>query len=1300
MAELILSTVGQAIGARVAPAALRALGAALGRAGGAALGRSIDQRLFGETIRHEGPRLTDLHLQGSTEGASLPAVYGRVRIAGQVIWAARFKEHVETSSSRGGGKGGGPRATTTSYRYTLSFAVGLCEGEVARIARVWANGETFDLTQANWRLHSGAETQGADPAIEAIEGAANAPAYRGLAYIVFEDLPLERFGNSMPQLSFEIVRPALAASVGPRFEQRVRGLCLIPGSGEFVYATTPVRRAIGPGQETAENVHAERDRANLLVSLDQLAADFPACNTVLLVVSWFGDDLRCGVCQIRPGVEIAVKATTPVAWRVGGVNRDGARVVSQINGAPAFGGTPSDASVVQAIAELKARGYKVGLYPFLLLDVPAGNALPDPYGAAAQAVYPWRGRITLFPAAGQTGSPDKTAAATAQVAAFFGAAQPGHFTATAGVIGYSGPSEWSYRRFVLHNAKLAQLAGGVDAFLIGSEMRALTTARDAAASFPAVGALRAVAADVRAMLGAAAKLTYAADWSEYGGHQPRDNSGDALFHLDPLWADANIDMVGVDWYPPLTDWRDGLAHLDAALARNTHAPAYLEGRIEAGEAYDFFYATPANRVSQIRTPITDGAYNEPWIYRPKDIRNFWARTHHDRLAGVRSASPTAWIAQSKPIWLIELGCPAVDKGANAPNLFIDDKSSESALPPFSSGARDDLIQRRTLEAYLRYWDVAGANNPVSTVNGKAMIEEALLWCWDARPHPAFPARSEVWSDGGSWRRGHWLNGRAGLSDLGALVGALCARAGVTDAEVAALSGAVSGYVVDAPSSARAAIEPLMAAYDFVAAEHAGRIAFFHRREQEPVALDSGAFAADSAGDLFLQRGDSAEAPIEARVRFLDPARDYLLAGVSARRLDAAEGGVETVDAPLVLETEAAEALARRLLADRRAGAESLRVDVGPAHLALEPGDRVRLAGGADVFEITRIEDAETRRLDLRRALSPGSGQLRLAETNAPPAPAIAPTPAFAILDLAPLPGAEADERPLAAVFAAPWLGPHELYAGASDPTLTRRGRIAQPAIMGELLWALWPGPVDRWDEGNRIRIRLYGGAIASFSREAVLNGANSFAIESAGEWEIVQARNCVLVAANEYELSNFLRGQLGSAHAMRAPHPVGARIVALDTRLSRAEVGAHEWGEALAFSAPPAGLTASDARAGRANLRLPHAAVRPWAPVHLRAKRVTGGDVEIGWVRAARIGGDYWGAGEPPVGAPSEAYKLDILDGQALKRSVTSAAPAYRYGSAEQIADFGAAPSSLRLRVAQLDAAGAPGLNTELTITL
>jgi hypothetical protein len=202
------------------------------------------------------------------------------------------------------------------------------------------------------------------------------------------------------------------------------------------------------------------------------------------------------------------------------------------------------------------------------------------------------------------------------------------------------------------------------------------------------------------------------------------------------WLDANIDFIGIDNYLPLSDWRDGSAHLDYDAAdgpTDIHDTAYLTRNIQGGEDYDWYYASDADRTAQTRTPITDGL-GKPWVFRQKDFWNWWSNPHRDRADGSESASATDWVPQSKPIWFTELGCPAVDKGANQPNVFVDPKSSESFLPYFSAGTRDDLIQRRFLEAHLNFWKDA-ANNPASTAYSGQMVDAAntRVWCWDARP---------------------------------------------------------------------------------------------------------------------------------------------------------------------------------------------------------------------------------------------------------------------------------------------------------------------------------------------------------------------------------------------------------------------------------------------------------------------------------------------------------------------------------------------------------------------------------------
>ena len=451
-----------------------------------------------------------------------------------------------------------------------------------------------------------------------------------------------------------------------------------------------------------------------------------------------------------------------------GVDRGEAFLVSRDSeGRPVYGGTPADFAVVQAIQEMKARGLRVTFYPFLLMDVPAGNTLPNPYtdnaASLGQPTFPWRGRITCSPAAGSAGTVDKRTAAEAQVAALFGSAIPGDFSVAGGNVRWTGAaSEWGLRRMILHYAHLCKAAGGVDAFLIGSEMPGLTTIRSGASTYPAIQAFRDLAADVRSVLGPETKIGYAADWSEYFGHHPSDSSGDVFFHLDPLWADPNIDFIGIDNYMPLSDWRDGSDHLDAVLAPAIYDRTYLQTNVAGGEGFDWFYARSADRAAQIRTPITDGSTGKPWVFRFKDLRAWWSQPHFNRPGGVESATPTAWIPQSKPIWFTELGCPAVDRGTNQPNVFFDPKSSESFTPYFSRGGRDDAIQRAYLEATYLWW-ADPANNPTSTITGARMVHlpECAAWTWDARPYPFFPGLSEVWTDGPNWQLGHWLTGRLG-----------------------------------------------------------------------------------------------------------------------------------------------------------------------------------------------------------------------------------------------------------------------------------------------------------------------------------------------------------------------------------------------------------------------------------------------------------------------------------------------------------------------------------------------------------
>jgi hypothetical protein len=201
MATLILTTVGTLVGGPI------------GGALGAIIGQQIDSRIFTPKGR-QGPRLNELAVQSSAYGSAIPKLFGTNRVAGTVIWATDLKE---TRRKVSNGKG---QPKSTVYSYSTSFAVALSARHIVRVGRIWADGNLLRgasgdfKSETGFRLHDGSEGQPVDPLIASAEGIGMTPAYRGLAYAVFEDFQLGDYGNRIPALSFEVIADDGDVSVG------------------------------------------------------------------------------------------------------------------------------------------------------------------------------------------------------------------------------------------------------------------------------------------------------------------------------------------------------------------------------------------------------------------------------------------------------------------------------------------------------------------------------------------------------------------------------------------------------------------------------------------------------------------------------------------------------------------------------------------------------------------------------------------------------------------------------------------------------------------------------------------------------------------------------------------------------------------------------------------------------------------------------------------------------------------------------------------------------------------------------
>jgi len=199
--------VGTVVGAVAAYFTWGASYVALGATVGGAVGAAVDPPKGPHLV---GPRLSDLSTQTATYGANIPRIYGNIAVSGNVFWIEN-NALKEVSTTEGGGKGGGGGAETTTYAYFATFAVGLCEGPIVGVRRIWVGSKLFyDAGSADMKtimasnaaadlftLHLGDESQLPDDRMQATLGVANTPAYRGLAYLVFKDLALKDHGNTL-----------------------------------------------------------------------------------------------------------------------------------------------------------------------------------------------------------------------------------------------------------------------------------------------------------------------------------------------------------------------------------------------------------------------------------------------------------------------------------------------------------------------------------------------------------------------------------------------------------------------------------------------------------------------------------------------------------------------------------------------------------------------------------------------------------------------------------------------------------------------------------------------------------------------------------------------------------------------------------------------------------------------------------------------------------------------------------------------------------------------------------------------
>jgi hypothetical protein len=1072
--------------------------------------------------------------------------------------------------------------------------------------------------QGKFNIHLGTEEQLPDNIIGKYKAAGTYPAYRGLCYVVFEDFPLEKFGNRIPNFSFEVRR---TVKFRPAVEDKITEIILIPGAGEFVYSDLIYSKQHGInidaclrgyGKKEYINMHNYAGRANMPVALDQMAKTLPNLEWVAVVVTWFATSSSAGNCRIVPKVEFHCNNTKiiPHEWTVAGKSRHQVEEVLRFeNNAPTYGGTPSDDTVISICRELKKRGYKIMLYPMIFVD----EIKPDP--------KPWRGRIT----ANNRGEIDSW------------------FTQKEG-----------YNNFIMHYAELAK--NQVDAFIIGSEMVGLTGFTDNTGSYPAVNHFIKLAGMAKAKLGQQTLVTYAADWSEY------HHTSGGWFNLDPLWACPDIDFIGIDSYFPLTE----------DLPQTAITEELIKKGWESGEGWDYYY----DRMRTKKTYFAKDSPAAPHKYAWKNLQHWWTTTHQDP-----NGKTTKWQPKMKPVWFTEFGFPSVDGCSNQPNVFYDPTSVESYFPRGSNGRVNFFAQRQALNATLDYLKERTENPGLEQLVPKRFVwtydarpfpfwpdfkqvwQDGILWPTGHWINGKLGASglgaiiAEILETVGLKPSDYDVSRLQGDVQGYIILEHLTAREAIEQLQ--------SAYFFDSvESDGILKFIPRLAGTEAVA----------EIKEDELVPSNN----KDICETLDLSIAQELELPRKVSVTHIDQQQNYDLLSVQSQRQTAMTREQINFSLPIVLSNQLAKQIADITLYNAWQERINYGLTLPSKYAYLEPTDIISIhsdSSGKKIPHKMRIVKTDNQRSGQMKITAVShnvamydfySATVYLDGNYEIPEP-VAGTEIM-LIDAPPLPADNNEAQSYLKIAVVPdgsnWQGA-VIYQSIDDGYDYRLLSAAQiPSIVGITLNPLPAASPLVFDYGSEIIVQLlFSGALCSVSELSLLNGANSVMIGD----ELIQFQNSELIGDNKYRLTKLLRGRQGTEWAI-GNHKAGDRFIFLNSGIITCNISSELIGKPLLYKAVTVGKTLAEVEP----VTFTHKAVnlKPFAPVHLKALRDENGDITINWIRRSRINNSWSDHSDVPIGEEQEQYRIEIRNGDQIIRTLEAEIPTVTYTAEQQQADF------------------------------
>jgi hypothetical protein len=408
-----------------------------------------------------------------------------------------------------------------------------------------------------------------------------------------------------------------------KLSEQIRAVVIGPESGEYGYELNLIT------DEDSKVMNAypgNQYQPSILGVIQKIKEDYPNLKKIGLSVGWYASSDKAENIKILPKAQ----GNEGPYWEVAGYMRDTAESITKHDlGYYIWQGTPTDKSVIELCSLLKDEGFEITFYPFIFVDT---------------LEQTWRGSIKADSDSGIE-----------------------HFLN-------------EYSKFILHYASLeyqgTKLKDLLSGFIIGTELESLTKYRSPTTKeFKFVDGLVKLAAASREILGKNTEISYAANWSEYA----MDNNG--WRHLDKLWADKNIDYVGIDAYFPL---------LPMAMDQSLLTPEDIMRGWQSGLNYDYYLDAG---VEKELSPE----------YALQNLAHWWSHAHKNP-----DGTFSEWEPKGKKIVFTEAGYTSVDHTATEPWAYVNVQADGLALPSGSNGIVDFRNQYVAYQGSLNFAEAINA----------------------------------------------------------------------------------------------------------------------------------------------------------------------------------------------------------------------------------------------------------------------------------------------------------------------------------------------------------------------------------------------------------------------------------------------------------------------------------------------------------------------------------------------------------------------------------------------------------------